>query len=113
MHIKRLAGSIWYKNFKTHYPYNPQQGYRPCWDIPIGNFNCGTFFRMRPRAEWTEQQKRNSVMRYYVDTRSAVYPTGINIPYVVGTKDRGTVTIGGYTKLGNFKGLSRTEAFGN
>ncbi len=112
-HDLRLTGSVWYMNFNTHYPYNPMQGYKPCWEIPIGNFNCGTFFRELPRSEWGEHEKRNSVLRYYVDTTSSIYPKPVTFTDIVGGQNHGQMTIGRYTKLGNFKGLSRAEAFGN
>lgn len=105
---RRLSGEIWYKNFNSDWPNNPNQGYLPCWEIGIGPYDCRTFVKELPSSQWDEPMKRNPQLRYTVNTTSAVYPNTVTVQ-----GQFGSVRIGDYVKLGNFSGLSEMEAFGN
>jgi hypothetical protein len=79
-----LGGEVWFQNFDKAYPKAPIQGpLKMCWDITIGNHDCRTFI----------------VSGGAVDPSSSYYPN-----------NKGPNQVNSYVKLGNFYGITRTDA---
>lgn len=80
-----IGGSVFYQNFNQYYPNNPQQGpLKMCWEITYGPYDCRTF-----------------LVGDSVVMNSTMYPSEGN---------KGPTRDVGYRKLGEFNGMSRSEA---
>lgn len=90
-----LGGSVWFQNFQQVYYQNPVQGYKMCWELTAGPYDCRSFLVNRP----TSDPAYNQYNKLMINMSSAQYPTTY-----------GPNKTTAYEKLGDFGGISRTAA---